>query len=187
MPPAESSAWLTIPNGLTLLRLLLIIPFVTLAAGGQDLAALGVFVAAGVTDVLDGAVARRWSQGSKWGRLFDPLADKLLTGAAYVTLALRPGLSAIPLWVMTAVLLRDAAILSGSLAIYAARRKAGFKPTLFGKMNTLIELGVVTWFLASTGTASLAAALPALYGVLLFSLVLSLADYLRIGLRMLRS
>jgi hypothetical protein len=71
--------------------------------------------------------------------------------------------------------------------IYTARRNTGFKPSIFGKLNTFIELGVVTWFLACVALPGISTALPALYALLLISLVISLADYFRAGRRMLRA
>jgi cardiolipin synthase len=188
MPPAERATLWTAPNAITALRVLLIPPFAAYAIAGQDMAALAIFAAAGLSDVLDGALARRWGQSSKWGRLLDPFADKLLTGTAFVVLALfRPAPPAMPLWVMAAVVGRDAAILAGSALVYGAKRNSGFKPSLAGKLNTLIEIGVVVWFLAAARFAGLAPVLPLLYAALLISLVVSLADYTRAGFRMLRA
>src|SRR5689334_1928041 len=96
---AERNAWLTVPNALTLIRVLAIIPFVALATRGRDRAAMILFIAAGVTDMLDGTIARRFGQTSKMGRLLDPLADKLFTGVTFVTLsAFRGPLPHIPAW-----------------------------------------------------------------------------------------
>lgn len=186
MPP-ESTAWLTAPNLLTLLRLVLIWPFARLAAGGQDTAALAVFLAAALTDGLDGAIARRLGQRSKIGRLLDPLADKLLTGVAFVVLALWRGPArALPLWIMGAAVARDALILAGSAVIYAARRDSGFQPSLLGKLNTAVELGVILCFLAATPVPGLAPLLPALYGLMAATLAASATGYARTGLRMWR-
>ena len=187
MSSGESTAWLTIPNGVTAIRILLILPFVALVTAGRDQEALVVFVIAGLTDTLDGTIARRWGQSSKSGRLLDPLADKLLTAASFITLSLfRSGLRVIPVWVMTAVVLRDLAILGGSMIIYRVRRNSGFQPSIFGKLNTLIEIGVVVCFLASSMIGFIAGLLPYLYVLLLISLLISAADYCRTGFRMLR-
>lgn len=185
--PRERSAWLTIPNALTLLRLALIVPFARLAMSGEDWAALAVLIAAGLTDVADGTIARRFGQASKVGRLIDPLADKLMTGAAFVVLALfRDGLPAIPLWLMSAALLRDVLILGGSALIYGRRRNSGFKPSTLGKLNTFVEIGVIVWFLASTGWTAIAPLLPVVYALMLGTLLASTGDYLLTGVRMFR-
>ncbi len=183
--PGETSSWRTLPNLLTALRIVLIAPFVYVAVRGNDMAALGIWIAAGLTDTLDGYFARRLRQSSQFGRLADPLADKLLTGAAFLVLAaFRSGLSAIPLWLMAAVIARDILILLGSLLVYSAARNSGFRPTFLGKLNTFLELLVVTWFLAATRVPLLATALDALYAAALISIAASALDYLVQGLRM---
>jgi phosphatidylglycerophosphate synthase len=106
-----------------------------------------------------------------------------LTGTAYIVLAaFRGGLAAIPLWVMWAVILRDVLILGGSAFVYSARRNSAFKPSVWGKLNTFIEIGVVVWFLSGL----FGNVLPELYILLLVSLLISAADYIRVGVRMWR-
>ncbi len=183
----ERNVWLTIPNALTLLRVLAIVPFTILAMEGKDREALILFLVAGLTDTLDGSIARRFGQASKIGRLLDPLADKLFTGAAFIVLAaFRGGLSSIPTWVMAAVLLRDILILFGSFLVYRTSRSSGFKPSVYGKLNTLLEIGIVIVFLGQADVALLTTILPVAYVVLLISLLVSTGDYLRVGLRMIR-
>lgn len=178
---------MTVPNALTVGRLVAIVPFVMLAMQGRDRAALILFVVAGLTDTLDGTIARRFGQTSKIGRLLDPLADKLFTGAAFVVLAaFRPGLSSIPIWVMAAVLLRDILILSGSLIVFSLSRNSAFQPSLYGKLNTFFEIGIVVFFLAQPDFPFLKAILPGTYILLLISLLVSTGDYLRAGMRMTR-
>jgi cardiolipin synthase (CMP-forming) len=184
---SERNAWLTIPNAITLLRLLAIIPFVYLATRGRDLDALVWFVIAGLTDALDGTLARWLGQVSKIGRLLDPIVDKLFTGVSYIVLsAFRPGLSHVPMWVMVTVLLRDAFILTGSFLVYSASHNAAFKPSIYGKLNTFLEISVVVCFLAASQISYVAGILPALYVVLLISIVVSAGDYLRTGMQMIR-
>jgi len=198
MPPSETQSpvssdaiernvWLTIPNLLTVARLISIVPFVYLAMHGQDRPALILFFLAGLTDTLDGAIARRFNQKSKIGRLLDPLSDKLFTGVSFVVLAVgRAGLSSIPMWLMIAVLLRDVFILAGSLLVYRASRNSGFQPSVYGKLNTFLEIGVVVLFLAQSDFTFLPGLLPFTYVLLLVSLLVTTGDYLRIGVKMLR-
>lgn len=182
---SESSAWLTIPNALTVARILALIPFASWAMAGRDSAALIVFFLAGLTDTLDGAIARRFGQSSKFGRLLDPLADKLFTGVSFVVLSLfRRALPHIPIWLMIAVLLRDLLILSGSFVVYNRSRDSGFKPSIYGKLNTFFEIGTVILFLAQTQLPPIAIILPFCYAIVLISLLISAGDYLRTGLRM---
>jgi cardiolipin synthase len=184
---AERDVWLTLPNLLTAARVLAIIPFAILAREGRDAEALALFTIAGLTDTLDGTIARRLGQKSRIGRLLDPLADKLFTGVSFVVLsAFRGGISHIPIWVMLAVLLRDVLILFGSLAIYRVSRNSGFKPSVYGKLNTFFEIGIVVLFLAQPDLPFLKIILPVLYVVLLISLLVSAGDYVRTGFRMTR-
>lgn len=181
----ESNNWLTIPNALTVTRLGAIVPFAFLAIRGQDRAALILFVLAGLTDTLDGTIARHFGQASKIGRFLDPIADKLFTGVAFVVLSVfRPGLGSMPVWVMAAVLLRDVVILSGSLIVYRLSRNTGFQPSVYGKLNTLLEIGTVVCFLAQRDFPFLSAIFPATYVVLLLSILVSAADYFRSGMQM---
>jgi cardiolipin synthase len=183
----ERNAWLTVPNILTVLRLLAIVPFALLAMRGRYRAALILFVGAGLTDTLDGTIARRLGQTSKVGRLLDPLADKLFTVVSFVVLSIsKPTSSSIPIWVMCAVLLRDVFILAGSFIVYRASRNSAFKPSVYGKLNTMLELFVVVCFLSVPDLPFVAKFLPGLYIVLLVSLLVSTADYLRTGLLMMR-
>jgi cardiolipin synthase len=185
---SERDVWLTIPNAITFLRLLSIVPFVHLATQGRDRAALILFIVGGLTDTLDGTIARRFGQASKVGRLLDPLVDKLFTGVSFVVLsAFRSGFSQIPRWVMVSVLARDVLILAGSFLVYRASHNAEFKPSVYGKLNTFLEIGLVVWFLSASGIPVIAPILPSLYVVVLVSLVVSAGDYLRTGLKMMQA
>src|SRR5437588_3622034 len=83
----ESSKWLTLPNLLTAVRLVLVLPFIRAVLRGEDTQALVVFVIAGLTDAFDGYVARYFHERSFIGRIADPVADKVLTSAAFISLA----------------------------------------------------------------------------------------------------
>jgi cardiolipin synthase len=184
---SERKAWFTVPNALTILRLVAIIPFSYLAVNGRDTEALILFIVAGLTDALDGTIARQFDQASTVGRLLDPLADKVFTGVAFVVLsAFRSGFSSIPRWVMVAVLARDVVILGGSLIVYSTKCNSGFKPSVFGKLNTLLEICIVVGFLGTAKFPLIGEILPGLYIILLISLLISGGDYVRAGWRMMR-
>ena len=183
----EIATWRTLPNLLTSARIALVVPFAWLCVRGFDMSALALFIIAGLTDTLDGTLARRFDQRSKLGRLADPLADKLLTTVAFLVLSIfRTGLRAIPLWIAIAVIGRDVLILAGSFIVYLRTRSTAFRPNIFGKANTFIELGVIVIILASSRLLYLAGLLTALYMLLLASLIISTAEYVLQGVRMLR-
>lgn len=183
----ESSNWRTLPNVLTLMRLILIAPFGWLCIHGYDIWALVLFLIAGVTDTVDGTLARRLNQQSKFGRLADPIADKLLITVSYLALSLfRAGLPAIPLWVAIAVIGRDAFILIGSLVVYASTASTSFQADVFGKANTFIELGTIVVVLVSARLVFLTHLMTAVYVLLIASLLVSTSDYVLQGSRMMR-
>lgn len=122
----------TVPNVLTMARIGLIGVFLWLLATGQDGWAIAALAAAGVSDFLDGFLARRWGQTTELGRILDPAADRLLTLAVLVGLALRDML---PWWLVAALLARDALV--GAYLWWGQR--AGAEPprvTLLGKGAT---------------------------------------------------
>jgi cardiolipin synthase len=109
--------------------------------------ALLVVVVAGVSDVLDGFIARFFHQQSLLGTYLDPLADKLLVTAAYVILAL-PGLRhagafQIPSWVTVVVIARDVLLVVVALVLYLAAGVRSFPPSLLSKITTVFQIGAV--------------------------------------------
>jgi len=162
-------------------------PFLYLVFEGRFGLALGVFFLASLTDFADGYVARRYKQQSRLGRFLDPLADKLLTTAAFVVMAIpHQEFASIPAWLAAGVVGRDLIIVLGSLVVYRLTKFKDFKPTLLGKINTFVELGLIVWFLVFHTTGRLTFLLPYLYGVVILSVVVSGAEYVMQGGRILR-
>lgn len=141
----------TVPNLLSILRMGLIPLFVIAVLEGQNSRALLCFAIAGVTDALDGFIARFWKQQSKLGAYLDPLADKLLLVTAYVVLAipnLRSGLL-IPVWVTALVITRDVVIVVVALVLHLAAGVSRFPPSPLSKVNTAVQVGTVLLVLLS--------------------------------------
>ncbi len=130
----------TAPNLLTLLRICLA-PFLVAAILGDHFE-LGfvLFVVAGLTDALDGALARTLKQRSMLGHYLDPVADKLLLSTLFLVL-MHQGL--IPTTVTVLVFGRDVGILMVSAILYAAAGRREFHPSFFGKANTLAQISAV--------------------------------------------
>jgi len=127
----------TLANQLTLLRLLLI-PFFALAIlGGSYGWGLGLLVAAGLTDFLDGLLARRLEQRTPLGATLDPIADKLLLSTAFIVLAVS---GSVPWWLSILVLSRDFLILAVVLAIIIGAGFRAFPPSLYGKACTTVQI-----------------------------------------------
>ena len=132
---------LTIPNILTLLRLLAVPVFIVASFRGQFTLAFALFVGAAVTDILDGAIARRFNQKSRLGALFDPAADKTMMIAGYLFYTLRGGLPMvnIPAWLTFTVFIRDFLILSFAYLLYTRVRVKRFPPSWAGKTSTVVQ------------------------------------------------
>lgn len=187
VPSTERTGPWTAANLLTFFRIALMFPFLFLVGEGRFGLALAVFFLASLTDFADGYVARRYNQQSTLGRFLDPLADKLLTTAAFVVMAIpHHGFPSIPVWLAAAVVGRDVIIVLGSLVVYQVTRHKDFKPTLLGKINTLVELGLIVWFLVFHTTGTFIFLLPYLYGIVIVSVIVSGAEYVSQGVRILR-
>src|ERR1044072_704081 len=137
-----SSRIITLPNLLTMFRMVLIPVFVSLLFYQKFGWALFVFMLAGATDGLDGLLARRFDQKSQLGTILDPIADKLLLVTSFIVLSM-PSLSPqpvprhfpVPFWVTSAVISRDIFIIVGAAAINIVTGFKGFRPSWLGKLN----------------------------------------------------
>ncbi|MBA2703529.1 MAG: CDP-alcohol phosphatidyltransferase family protein [Blastocatellia bacterium] len=145
-----SSRIVTVPNMLTVLRMVLIPVFVTMLFYQRFVVALAVFVCAGLTDGLDGLLARRFNQRSQLGTVLDPIADKLMMVTAFIVLSMRgifpspvPSHLPVPFWVTVAVISRDVFIIVGAAAINIMTGFRGFRPSWLGKVNTTVQIGAI--------------------------------------------
>jgi cardiolipin synthase len=165
-----------IPNIITVLRILLVIPIMVLLARGEYLIVLGLFAVAGASDGLDGYLARRYDWGSPLGALLDPVADKLMLVGSYLVLG---WLGMLPLWLVGLVVLRDAVIVGGAMAYSRLCGNLTMEPTIISKVNTLFQIVL--------GLAAIVAAnsdwlppwsLNGLIGVVVLSTLWSGMDYI---------
>jgi len=130
----------TAPNLLTLLRICLAPFLVASILDGHYVLSFGLFLAAGLTDALDGTVARLLKQRTQLGQYLDPVADKLLLSTLFLVL-MHEGL--IPARVTVMVFGRDVGILVVAAILYAAVGRREFSPSIFGKANTLAQVAAV--------------------------------------------
>jgi cardiolipin synthase len=131
-----------IPNALTVFRLVLILPFLMYLYQSKYDKAFYIFLLAGFTDGLDGWLARHYNWLSPFGSFMDPLADKLLIASSFISLAL---LGNLPWWLVSLVFLRDLTISLGVMAWYwFVHRQLDFEPTQLSKINTSLQLALVT-------------------------------------------
>jgi cardiolipin synthase (CMP-forming) len=131
----------TIPNILTLLRLLAVPVFIIASFRGHYTLAFVLFVSAAVTDILDGMIARGFNQRSRLGALFDPAADKTMMVSGYLYYTLRDGLPlvTIPAWLLFTVFIRDFLILSFAYLLYTRVNVKRFPPSWAGKTSTVVQ------------------------------------------------
>ncbi len=169
---------LNIPNFITLLRLLLIPVVIINLLEGHLRLALFFFVLAGLSDALDGFLARALKQKTLLGAILDPIADKLLTNSIYI---LGAYLDLLPDWLAVIVISRDVFILLGFLLLSLQTKRLEVRPTLLGKATTACQLSTVVVTLAGFSLA-----LKTFFFYLTaFLTVLSGLHYLYLALKML--
>ncbi len=180
-----SSRIVTVPNVLTVFRMVLIPVFVSLLFYQRFILALSVFVLAGVTDGLDGLLARRFDQRSQLGTILDPIADKLMLVTSFVVLSMRsvfpqplPSHLPVPFWVTVAVISRDVFIVVGAAAINMVTGFRGFRPSLLGKINTTVQIvAIAAIIFAASVPFGTGYYLPTIYTTVFALAVLSGAHY----------
>jgi cardiolipin synthase len=138
--------WL--PNLITLARLLSVPVMVYLMLQGAYQAAFWVFLCAGLSDALDGFLAKRLGLTSLLGSVLDPIADKALLVGAYVTLGY---LGYLPDWLVILVVFRDLLIVGGAAVYHYITQKLTMQPLLVSKLNTAVQIALVGAVLADLG------------------------------------
>ena len=145
--PHSQRVW-TVANLLTFLRMALIPVFAIMLVYGRHGIALAIFTVAGVSDGIDGFLARRMKQESELGTLLDPIADKLLMTTTFVMITIPSMLPQgrhlpVPFWVTACVIGRDIAIVAVAGAINMMTGFRGFKPSWLGKASTFVQVSAV--------------------------------------------
>ncbi len=140
---------MNLPNTITLFRIALVPVFLVFLIQSRYGLAVGVFVVAGLTDAIDGAIARLMNKKTTLGALLDPLADKFLVLTAFTALAL---MGRLPLWLAGMVILRDAAIIAGCFYFYRLGFGGALRPTALGKLTTFVLIVLLLSALAGLYT-----------------------------------
>lgn len=156
---------MNLPNSLSLMRILLIAPFLIAVIYHAYPLALVIFLVAGVSDFLDGYLARHLKQSSLLGAYLDPLGDRLLTSVGYIALA---GQGLLPAWLAVLVVAKDLYVALGAAILYFTNHVESFEVSLWGKFSTLIQfitLGVALLVAISGSFQSLAYGLFVATGV----------------------
>lgn len=139
---------MNLPNLITLGRLLSVPVAIWLVLSGELAAAFWIFVAAGLSDAVDGFIAKRLDQRSRLGALLDPLADKALLVSMFVTLGVAGHL---PNWLVILVVFRDVMIIGGFLLVTALAHTMKWEPLLISKLNTALQIALIAVVLARLG------------------------------------
>ncbi|HVT42784.1 MAG TPA: CDP-alcohol phosphatidyltransferase family protein [Thermoanaerobaculia bacterium] len=174
---------LTVPNALTLVRIL-VIPFFLIASMRSAFTlALILFLFAGVTDVIDGYIARRFDQRSKLGAVLDPAADKTMMIAGYILFTFHEAVRfRLPVWLTFTVFARDVLIVFVAYLLYTRVRVTRFPPSVAGKVSTLLQIVALSATIAVNGTPIEPAVRPLVGPVCRLALLATLYsgfDYLR--------
>jgi cardiolipin synthase len=168
---------MNLPNLLTIGRILLAPFIIWLIISGEMLGAFIAFLVAGVSDGVDGFLAKRWSQVTALGAHLDPLADKLLLVSIYVALGVG---SHLPPWLVILVVSRDLLILGGLMVAWVMHRPMAIKPLIISKVNTFAQILLAGSVLAVLGMGLYVPGLIQLGSVIVAGLTLaSGAVYLR--------
>lgn len=174
----------TLPNILTIIRMVLTPVFVTFLYYQKFTYALLVFVFAGVTDFFDGLLARNFDQKSELGTILDPIADKILMTTSFVALSMssiipRENHLPVPFWLTAIVISRDVFIVIAAAAINIVTGFRGFQPSLPGKLSTTVQItGVFLILVAATFPSLKGFYLPTVYLIVAAFAVFSGGHYI---------
>jgi len=170
---------LTVPNQLTILRMTLAPFLVVLVLQREFSWALVLFVVAGITDLLDGVIARRGHQKTTLGTVMDPIADKILLSASFIVLTWSSGLTTrIPAWLTVLSLSRDVLILLTAALINLTSGWRIFLPSALGKLSTALQLLTVGLVLLLNALGAEWRAIEWLFRSVLAAILLSALHYL---------
>jgi len=137
-----------LPNLITLARIASVPLVVWLIVEGYMLWAFWVFVAAGLSDALDGFIAKRFDMETELGKYLDPLADKALLVSVYVTLGIEGYIAS---WLVILVVFRDIAIVGGALLFETMTHSLTMQPLMVSKVNTVVQILLVVAVMANAG------------------------------------
>ena len=174
-------AGMTIPNLITIARLVLVPLIVWFIISGQAVASFVVFLTAGISDAVDGFLARQFNLRSTLGSYLDPLADKALLVSIYISLAV---LGELPLWVVILVVSRDLFIIGAVVLSWMLGQPVEMRPLLVSKINTVVQIVLAAIVLGDLALpvdlSSLRTMLVLLVGVLtIASASIYLVDWIR--------
>ena len=176
---------MSIPNLITLARILLVPVLVWAIIAGEMQLAFLLFLAAGISDAVDGFLAKRFGMATELGAFLDPLADKVLIVSIYVALGITGALEA---WLVILVVSRDIMIIGAVLLSWLVDRPVAMKPALVSKLNTAAQIVFATLTLATLAlNVNAEPLLTVMMGLVVILTLLSIGFYLREWVRHMNS
>lgn len=139
---------MNLPNTITVLRIFAVPVVIYLILTGYLQAAFWIFLAAGISDAIDGYLARAWNQRTELGAYLDPIADKALLVSIFITLGL---IHFIPIWLAIAVVSRDLMIVGAVILSWLLGHPVTIRPLMISKVNTVAQIGFAAFALGSAG------------------------------------
>ncbi len=137
--------WDQIPNSITLARLFLVPVLILVLKNENYQLALLIFLVAGISDALDGYIAKKYNFVTHFGAVLDPVADKLLLVSAYIMLTI---IGHVPFWLVLAIVTRDLFIVGGYMVVTSMMGAVTMNPSLLSKLNTVMQILLVIAILA---------------------------------------
>jgi len=167
-----------LPNALSIIRIILTVPIVIALLKGQYLLTISLFLLAGLTDALDGWIAKQFSFQSRLGSILDPMADKILLTCTFLTLY---WVEILPLWLLLLICAREIIIVAGALGYFLGEisgESGLLQPTLISKFNTVLQITLVLFLLLIQLAVEFAEWLEIVFIIVATSTALSGADYM---------
>lgn len=164
-----------IPNFLTILRIAAVPVLIVLLKEQSYAVALILFIAAGITDGVDGYIAKRYGFESQLGAVLDPLADKMLLLSTFIMLTL---LGHLPFWLLVTIVFRDLLIVGGCLVLVVLNGTVSMRPSRISKINTVMQICLVASILIQQGGIfELGLLVPVIMALVVITTILSGANY----------
>lgn len=164
---------MNLPNKLTVMRMIMIVPFVVLLLCGQDYIACAIFILASLTDLLDGKIARKYNLVTNFGKFMDPLADKLLVCAAMICLV---DMGRLASWIVIIIISREF-IISG-FRLIASDNGVVIAASYWGKFKTTFQMIMIVLLILNINNSIVALITTAVVYIALALTVISLVDYI---------
>ncbi|CAC9444730.1 Cardiolipin synthase (CMP-forming), eukaryotic type Cls-II (EC 2.7.8.41) [uncultured Gammaproteobacteria bacterium] len=168
----------SLPNALSILRIILTVPVALTLLNHQYFLAMVLFFVAGITDALDGWIAKRYAFQTRLGSILDPVADKLLLVSSFIVLYI---IGLLPLWLLALIFLRDLMIVSGTVGSFMGNGHAKnilLTPSKLSKINTALQITLVLFLVTVQLYPALSSWATIFFIIVATSTVLSGADYI---------